>query len=146
MNSKTLKITIIGFLFLILVLIRIFEDELFYDPFILFYKKILYSKNIPEINLINIILNTFYRYLINFLISIIILFIAFNNKEVLRFSIIFYTISFIILIGLYLYILSHLTKELYQVFFYIRRFLIQPIFILILLPAFYYQQETTTKL
>jgi exosortase F-associated protein len=136
-----LKIAIIGFLFLLLGIVRVFEDDLFYDPFILFYKQLHYIKETPNYSLIKILTYTFFRYSINCLISIAILFIAFRKKEVIRFSVIFYITLFIILISIYTITVINLTEESHQIFFYIRRFLIQPIFILILLPAFYYQQN-----
>ncbi len=141
MQSKILKIAIIGFLFLLLGIVRVFEDELFYDPFTLFYKQLHYIKEIPNYSLIKILTHTFFRYSINSLISIAILFIAFRKKEIIRFSTIFYITLFIILISIYTITVINFTEELHQIFFYIRRFLIQPIFILVLLPAFYYQQK-----
>ena len=145
MESKLLKVIIIGFLFFLLGIIRVFENELFYDPFILFYKQLHYIKEIPDFNLIKIVAHTFFRYFINSLLSIVIIFIAFRKKEILRFSVIFYTTFFAILISLYIITLLNLSHQLHQIFFYIRRFLIQPIFILVLLPAFYYQQKIIHK-
>lgn len=141
MQSKTLKIVTISFLFFLLGIVRVFEDELFYDPFILFYKRIHYIKEVPGFNLIKTLTYTFFRYSINSLLSIAILFIAFRKKGVLRFSAIFYTILFIILISFYTITILNFSRELHHVFFHIRRFLIQPIFVLVLLPAFYYQQK-----
>jgi len=145
MQSKILKSIIIGFLFFLLGIVRVFEDDLFYDPFILFYKQLHYIKEVPDFNLIKILTYTLFRYLINSLVSIAILFIAFRKKEVLRFSVIFYTTLFVILISFYTITLLNLSNQLHQIFFYIRRFLIQPIFILVLLPAFYYQQKIIHK-
>ena len=46
MNNTT-KYIIIGLSFFLLVLIRVFETKLFYDPFIQFYKTIYFSSKIP---------------------------------------------------------------------------------------------------
>jgi len=145
MQSKTLKTIIIGFLFLLLAIVRVFEDELFYDPLILFYKRLHYTKEVPSYSLIKILTHTFFRYTINSLLSITILFIAFRKKEVLRFSVTFYLTLFVILISLYTITITNLTEGLHQILFYIRRFLIQPIFVLVLLPAFYYQQKIINR-
>jgi len=145
MSSKTLKILLIGLLFFALGLIRVFENELFYDPLIKFYKQIHFAKSIPNFELSKILLYTFLRYIINTTLSIGILYIAFRKKEVIRFSIAFYSIAFIVLISLYTVVTINLNKELYQILFYTRRFLIQPIFILLLLPAFYYQRSIKNK-
>jgi len=139
MNLKILKIFLIGLLFFLLGLIRVFENELFYDPFIKFYKQIHLSKSSPDFEFLKISLHTFLRYLLNTILSIGILYTAFRKKEITRFSIAFYSIAFIVLISIYTLIIMNLNQGLHQIFFYIRRFLIQPIFILLLLPAFYYQ-------
>ena len=142
---KTVKIILILSLFIILGSVRFFENSLFYDPFIVFFKTQYSSKESPDIYLIEIIANTLFRYSINMIISLTILYLSFKSKEIIRFSLFFYSLAFILLIILYTIILTILTKETYQLFFYIRRFLIQPIFILLLLPAFYYQQKIKTN-
>ena len=141
MSIKIFKTLTIIILFTLFALIRIFENKLFYDPFLEFYRQIHYTQYLPRIELSKIVVYTFIRYFLNFIISITILQIVFKNKNVLKFSIFFYIIMFVILISLYILTLLNLKQELFQVFFYIRRFLIQPIFILLLLPAFYYQHK-----
>jgi len=145
MKSKLLKIIGIGFLFLLLALVRVFENELFYDPFIQFYKQLHYINKTPNYSLTNLLIHTFFRYSINSLLSILILLIAFRKRDIMRFTIIFYTVLFFVLISFYTVILLNFTEEFYKIFFYVRRFLIQPIFILLLLPAFYYQQKITPQ-
>lgn len=145
MNSKISKSLNIGLLFFALGLIRVFESELFYDPFIKFYKQIHLIKSIPHFDLSKILLHSFFRYCINTILSIAILYIAFRRKEIIRFSVAFYSIAFVVLISLYTLITINLNEQMYQVLFYIRRFLIQPIFILLLLPAFYYQHTIKNK-
>ena len=145
MIYKPFKTIIIASLFILLGLVRVFEDNLFYDPFIQFYKQLYFTKEVPDFNLGKLIIHAFFRYSLNSIISITILFIAFNKTAVLRFSLIFYAILFITLISCYLAIIMNFSEELHQLFFYIRRFLIQPIFVLVLLPAFYYQQNIIPK-
>ena len=140
MRDKLLKTLPISGLFAILVLIRVYENELFYDPFINFYKSHYSLDSLLNLDYTKLFLNTFFRYLLNAIISIAILHFAFKTKEILRFSVLFYSIGFTILILAYILIVLNLTQDIYQLFFYTRRFLIQPIFILLLLPAFYYQR------
>ncbi|MGB1268169.1 MAG: exosortase F system-associated membrane protein [Flavobacteriaceae bacterium] len=140
MKRNFLRLLIISFLFLALVMIRVFENKLFYDPFIIFYKSHNSLDVLTHLNYSKLIANTFFRYLLNTLISIAILYFSFKKKEIIKFSTVFYCIGFIILITAYTLIVTSLSKDTYQLFFYIRRFLIQPIFILLLLPAFYYQR------
>ena len=145
MSPKIFKILIIGILFFALGLIRVFENDFFYDPFIKFYKQLHFEKSIPNFDLSKILLHTFFRYFINTTLSIGILFVTFKKKETIKFSFVFYGISFIVLICLYTALIINLKKELFQILFYVRRFLIQPIFILLLLPAFYYKKNIKNK-
>lgn len=140
MISKVLKVSRIVILFAVLILVRVFENELFYDPFIAFYKNYYSLDSLLNIDYTSLIVNTFFRYSLNTIISLVILHFAFGKKEILRFSLMFYSFGFFALIIAYIFTVLNLTKDLYQLFFYIRRFLIQPIFILLLLPAFYYQR------
>lgn len=143
--SKALKAIIIGILFFVFILVRVFENELFYDPFIKFYKHILLVKSIPSFKFPKILMYTFFRYFINTAVSICILYVAFKKKEIIQFSVVFYATAFIILIGFYTILVKNLSEDTIQLFFYLRRFLIQPIFLLLLLPAFYYQQFMNHK-
>lgn len=140
MSNKTFKIIVIGVLFLLLLMIRVFEKEIFYDPFITFFKTDFIKKDLPDFELGKLLWSTTLRYIINALLSIVILCVAFNKKNVLKFSLLFYGFTFAILILVYIYLLGELSKESHVFFFYVRRFLIQPIFLLLLMPAFYYQK------
>ena len=140
MIRKVLRVSAIVILFAILILVRVFENELFYDPFITFYKNYYSLDTLLNLDYTALIVNTFFRYSLNTIISLAILHVVFRKKEILRFSFMFYSFGFFALIIAYIFTVLNLTKDLYQLFFYIRRFLIQPIFILLLLPAFYYQR------
>jgi exosortase F-associated protein len=52
-----------------------------------------------------------------------------------------YLLFFIILISLFFIVLFFFGETNKMTLFYIRRFLIQPIFLLLFLPAFYYQKK-----
>lgn len=74
MKRNFLRLLIISFLFLALVMIRVFENKLFYDPFIIFYKSHNSLDVLTHLNYSKLIANTFFRYLLNTLISIAILY------------------------------------------------------------------------
>lgn len=134
---------IIGVLacFVLLAMIRFWEDELFYDPLISFFKGNYMKQALPEFNFWNLLGFTFLRFGLNTFISMLALWIAFRDWGVLRFSLILYTIVFV-LVGLAFALLLKLDTDQYFLLFYVRRFLIQPLLILLLLPAFYYQKST----
>ncbi len=135
--SKFIKI---GFLVLLLILVRVFQNTLFYDPFVAYFKRFIYSPALPEFEVIVLILNIFFRYLLNMMLSIALLYVVFESKSMVKFATLFYSITFVILIFAFVFLLLNLKEDAVMAFFYVRRFLIHPIFILLLLPAFYYQK------
>lgn len=141
--SNFLKYTLIGFLVILLILIRAFEDNLFYDPFIDFFKQDSTYIQKPTFDSFLLLLNQTFRYFLNTIISLMILYFFFNDKQLVRISIILYVILFAILMILYFYLINNRLEENYLFTFYIRRFLIQPLFVFILIPAFYYHKKTS---
>lgn len=137
--SKTTKIVFIGLLFLMLIAVRAFVQPYFYDPLIEYFKGNYLYNTFPEINLGYLFLNIFYRFLLNTIISLTIIYVVYSDLKVLRFSVKFYAIAFVLLC-LFLFLLLNDHHQGYRLVFYVRRFLIHPIFLLILLPAFYYQK------
>ncbi|RLD29339.1 MAG: exosortase F system-associated protein [Bacteroidetes bacterium] len=128
-------------LFLLLVLIRVFEDELFYDPYLQFFKNdYLYMDN-PRREVFKLTAFTTLRYVLNTIISLSIIYVVFKEKSMIKFSSIIYTIAYIGLLVTFLYFVLNPQQEDYYLFFNIRRFLIQPIILLFLLPAFYYHKQ-----
>lgn len=125
-------------LFGLLILIRTFENELFYDPYLKFFENdYLYIDN-PRREVFKLTLFTTLRYILNSVISLGIIFMFFSDKSIVKFSAFIYAVAFVILIGLFLYFVIDPNQEDYYIFFNIRRFLIQPLLLLLLLPAFYY--------
>ena len=139
--KKLWKYIVIGVLVGLLILIRAFEHQLFYDPFLEFFKYDYLQAQLPEYDSWKLFLHHIFRYGLNMIISLGILYVAFENKHVLLFSMGLYAVAFVVLISLYFYFIQHNLEEDYLLTFYIRRFLIQPLFVMILLPAFYYQRK-----
>ena len=139
------KYILIFILFLLLALIRWFEDELFYDPYLLFFKSDFLTLDSPRREIAKLLGYTTLRYAINSIISLVILYVFFRDKKLIIFSMYIYSAAFIIFISLYLYFVCNPRQEDYYVFFNIRRFLIQPLLLLLLLPAFYYHRVTVKK-
>jgi len=77
---------------------------------------------------------------LNTIISLAILLVFFKDKSIVKFSVFVYSVSYIVLISLFLYFVLNPKQEDYYLFFNIRRFLIQPLILLLLLPAFYYNR------
>jgi len=144
--QKRYRIILIIFLFLLLILVRAFELQLFYDPFILYFKSDYLQKPIPFFSGRYLLWDLIFRYTLNMLISLAIIYLAFQNKNFLKFSLKFYFLAFMILSFAFFIILKGELKSGYLFAFYVRRFLIHPIFVLLLLPAFYYKQLTSKEI
>ncbi|WP_456437378.1 exosortase F system-associated membrane protein [Psychroserpens sp.] len=125
-------------LFCMLVLIRVFENELFYDPYLLFFKNDYLHIDSPRREVFKLTIYTTLRYVLNSGISLGIIYLFFKDKSIVKFSVAVFIIAYVILIALFLYFVIHPRQEDYYLFFNFRRFLIQPILLLLLLPAFYY--------
>ncbi|MBC3757963.1 exosortase F system-associated protein [Hyunsoonleella sp. SJ7] len=132
----------IGLILLVglLVLIRFFEDALFYDPYLKFFQNDYLYIDSPRREVAKLVGFTTLRFALNTLISLAILFVVFKDKSIVKFSGIIYSIAFVVLMAIYLYFVVNPRQEDYYLFFNVRRFLIQPIILILLLPAFYYHK------
>lgn len=128
----------IALLVALLVLIRYFESRLFYDPLVDFFSSDYLQDRIPVFEASELLLHVFYRFFLNSIISLAIIYVAFLDKGILRFSVYLYLILFLILFPLFMFLIFTIENQNFMALFYVRRFLIQPVFVIILLPAFYY--------
>ncbi|WP_178989786.1 exosortase F system-associated membrane protein [Winogradskyella schleiferi] len=135
---KLTRYICVVFMFLLLVAIRGFEDELFYDPYLQFFENDYLYMDSPRREIAKLVFNTTLRFAFNSAISLGILYLIFNDKNIIKFSTIIYVTAYILLIIPFLYFVINPTQEDYYMFFNVRRFLIQPIGLILLLPAFYY--------
>jgi exosortase F-associated protein len=137
------KVRFFIFLLLVLVLasIRSYETSLFYDPFLDFFKREYANLPIPKFDSLDLFWSLLFRYSLNTLVSLTIIFTVFNQFELVKFSAILYFIFFIILISAFFIILCFYGQDNNFLLFYVRRFLIQPLFVVLFIPAFYYQKQ-----
>ncbi|WP_299553303.1 exosortase F system-associated protein [Seonamhaeicola sp.] len=139
MNRLT-KYILLFVLFGLLVLIRGFEDVLFYDPYLVFFQNDYLYIDSPRREVAKLVAFTTFRYTLNTVISLAILYVVFKDKGIIKFSVLVYALAFVILIMIYLYFVVNPKQEDYYMFFNVRRFLIHPLILLLLLPAFYYNK------
>lgn len=143
--TNIIKMILLLVLFGFLILIRAFENELFYDPYLSFFKSdYLYVDN-PRREIFKLTMFTILRYVLNSGISLGIIYLFFKDKSIVKFSAFIYAVAFVVLMLFFLYFVINPQKEDYYIFFNIRRFLIQPILLLLLLPAFYYYKLNHKK-
>ena len=140
LNHK-LRIVLIIILVLFLILIRAFEDTLFYDPFLNYFKGDYSNLPLPKTDTFYLFLGLLFRSSLNSILSLAIIYIIFKDFELTKFSVILYLFFFIILVIAFFYVLSFYGETNKMALFYIRRFLIQPILLLLFIPAFFYQKQ-----
>lgn len=139
--KKRVRIPLIILLFISLIFVRAFGSRLFYDPFIHYFVNDYMHLSIPAYDTLKLFLNIFFRYSLNTIISLAIIYLAFQKKGLVRFSIKFYIAAFFVLSIAYYILLKMGMVNGHLFAFYVRRFLIHPVFVLVLLPAFYYQKK-----
>ncbi|MDI6048758.1 exosortase F system-associated protein [Flavobacterium sp. XS2P24] len=137
------KLRFVQFLLLVvlLVLVRTFENQLFYDPFLNFFKKDFAKLRLPSFDSTQLFLGLLFRYTLNAVISLGIIYVIFKDVAMVKFAFVLYYFFFMILIVAFFYIVYFANENSNWVLFYVRRFLIQPIFVLLFVPGFYYQKQ-----
>lgn len=124
------------------VLVRTFENDLFYDPFLDYFKRDYNLIPYPPADSVKLILNFLLRFAINSGLSLALLYVIFRKKDIIRFAAILYAVLFVCFLVAFLVFWKGWAGEQKTLLFYSRRFLIQPLLILLFLPAFYFQERT----
>lgn len=136
---KTWQWLLVSFFTLCLVGVRYSENILFYDPFLQYFKGD--GRHFPNFEWGKLIMSHLFRFLLNLGFSLgVIHFIFLNKKWTLQAGIII-GFSFLIFLPAYLYCLYTQFEYGELLAFYLRRMVIQPILILILIPIFYYLKQ-----
>jgi len=135
------KICIALLLVFLLALVRIFEHALFYDPFAYYFEGDYLNLTFPEYNNWKLLGSLTQRYLLNTSISLAIIFVLFRDLGLAKFSAVLYAFFFVVLMVSFFGLITFTGNENNFIIFYVRRFLIQPIFVLLFVPAFYYQRR-----
>jgi exosortase F-associated protein len=128
------------FLLSLLVAVRAFERQLFYDPFLAYFDGAYIKMPLPKFDGLQLFFGLFSRFFINTILSLGIIYFLFKDKEMISFTSILYLLLFVVLITTFFCILYLFKSEENFLLFYVRRFLIQPLFLILFLPAFYYQK------
>ena len=138
--SKKIRYIVVFVLLILLVLIRLFENELFDDHLLGFFQYSYLEEGLPEVSFLEVYKVISLRFFFNAILSILILLLLFPQKNLLKFLLIFYGFGFVLLSFLFHYEWHHYVPGEYLFLFYVRRLLIQPIFLFILIPALVFHQ------
>ena len=135
-NGILVALCIIG-----LVGVRVLESKIFYDPFLKYFASTSSNPAFPHFEWGKLITSHLFRFLLNLIFSLGIVHFLFLNKKWTFQAMVLITLSFILFFPIYLY--SVYTEfsfgNLFS--FYIRRFVIQPLPILLIVPLFYYRKN-----
>ncbi|HAO07256.1 MAG TPA: exosortase F system-associated protein [Chryseobacterium sp.] len=126
-----------------LVSVRILEDRIFYDPFLNYFHEA--NKNIPfpSFEWGKLISGYLFRFILNLLFSCVVIHFWFKNRQWTIQGAILITIIFAITFPIYLYSIYDRFEIGYLFSFYMRRFVIQPLILLLIIPMFYYRKQTS---
>ncbi|WP_394776429.1 exosortase F system-associated protein [Flavobacterium sp.] len=125
-------------------IIRALENRIFYDPFLIYFESDFKDLPFPEVDPLKLFFGLLVRFILNTILSLLLIYTLFQDLEILKFSTLIYGFFLVILLGMFFIILNYF-PEANWLLFYVRRFIIQPIFVLLFIPAFYYQQQNLKK-
>ncbi|WP_326981373.1 exosortase F system-associated protein [Chryseobacterium sp. MYb264] len=124
-----------------LVGVRVFEDRLFYDPFLDYFHEASKNMNFPSFQWGKLIIGHFFRFFLNLFFSCVVIHYLFKKKQWTVQGGFLILIIFLITFPIYLYCISSEFEIGYLFSFYMRRFVIQPLILLLIIPMFYYRQK-----
>lgn len=128
-----------------LVSVRMLEDKLFYDPFLTYFHEANKNLIFPSFEWGKLVLGHLFRFVLNLLFSCLIIQCLFKNKEWTAQGAILITMIFAITFPIYLYCIYSQFEIGYLFSFYMRRFVIQPLVLLLVVPLFYYRKQMLMK-
>jgi len=128
-----------------LIGVRAVEDRLFYDPFLNYFHEANKKLQFPEFEWGKLILNYIFRFLLNLFFSLAAVHFIFKRKDWTLQAGILIVIVFAVTFPIYLYCISTKFEVGYLFSFYMRRFVIQPLILLLIIPMFYYRKKMVLK-
>lgn len=126
-----------------LIAVRMVEGTLFYDPFQFYFHEANKDAVFPNFIWSRLILGHFFRFGLNLLFSVLIVQLIFSKLKWTIQAGVMMVAVFLIALPIYLYCISTHFEIGYLFSFYMRRFVIQPIILLLIIPLFYYRQHLT---
>ena len=144
-KRSALSWLLIGLCLLALLLIRRYESAWFYDPFLRYFQYDYLHVAYPDVNLLPLLSNYALRYTLNSLLSVALLRLWFGASSYLPIIQTTYWVLGIVLLLLLMLLLT-VFPENPMLLFYVRRFIIQPIPLLLCAGAlFYFQWQSTAE-
>lgn len=124
-----------------LMAVRLLQEQLFYDPLLKYFQSDYHNQPLPEIILCKHFLSMTLRYSLNTFLSIIIIYLLFKNWGYTKFSFFVYLVGYLLFFAFYFYFIQTKFSLGFTAGFYVRRLVIQPIILLLLIPVLFYIQK-----
>ena len=124
-----------------LIGVRMVEDKIFYDPFLDYFHEANKKAVFPDFEWGKLILNYIFRFVLNLFFSAVIIQFVFKNFRWTVQAVVMILLVFAITFPMYLYCISTKFEIGYLFSFYMRRFVIQPLILLLIIPMFYYRKQ-----
>ncbi|MFA9289626.1 MAG: exosortase F system-associated protein [Solirubrobacteraceae bacterium] len=127
----------------LLICIRNYQEDLFFDPYLKFFEDKELFKEKGGLNEFGfeIMVGVGYRYLLNSVLTLVIIYFVFNNIKLVYQSLFIMLMLFVIIFPIYYFFVEIDFREYSLIGFYVRRILIQPILLILLIPSFYYLEQ-----
>ena len=142
---KTLRILLVILGIFGLIGVRMVEESLFYDPFLNYFQTADKNAQFPDFEWTKLIFNYLFRFSLNLALSALIVHFIFKNKEYTMQAVVLMVLVFAITFPIYLYCIHTKFEIGYLFSFYMRRFVIQPLTLLLIIPLFYYRKQLLRK-
>ena len=142
MSNKLLKYFLFVILVLGLIMVRVYQKDLFYDPLLYFFEQNNQPGYLLNLNIPKHLVSITFRYAINTTLSMGIIYLLFMKKSYLKASSIIFLLGWLIFLPLYYYFIHTRFNYSLMIGFYVRRFLIQPVMGIILTLAFFYLKKS----
>jgi exosortase F-associated protein len=129
-----------------LIAVRAFEDVLFLDPLKAYFHVDFQLRDIPDVNLLKQIAITSLRFLINTILSLCILWFLYKKASYIKASLWVYLFAFVLLTVAFGFLLEANSDLGKMGLFYVRRFLIHPLLLFVLVAGFYFLKQKNKSL
>lgn len=140
--SRILKIGAISILFIFLFIVRKFETNLFYDPFIAYFKNDYLLASFPEIDAWKLFFSMSFRFALNSIISISIIKLLYRSEVESLLLVKIFCVVFIVFVGVYFLEIRSEFSRGYLLSFYLRRLIIHPVLLIILIPSLFVKSKS----
>ena len=134
----------IAFGFIGLALVYVGQKKFFYDPFLDFiYNPV--TDNYPDLETTKYVFSKLFRFLLNDSLAILIIYGFFGPGKYVKFAAYILLFGLVVLLPLYLVLVVFFYPETYSFLNHLHRLVLNPVLMMLLIPAFYSQKANRKK-